>query len=327
MIEDFEQRIFCFDDDKTFNDLAIEAFEYQYAKNEVYNSWCQHIKRLPKDVKTIKDIPFLPIEFFKNKKVVTSNWEDETFFQSSGTTNQKRSIHHIKSCELYIKSCVHSFSNCFGDLKDWCFLVLLPSYQTNKHSSLIFMMDYFVSQTAQNHSDFFNQDIDLLIQTLISNEQNGVKTILFGVSYALLDVIERQNLNLKHLIVFETGGMKGMRQEITKEELHLKLCDGFNVRNICSEYGMCELMSQAYSTGEGIYQTPPQMRVMIRDVNDPFSWSGTTKGAINVIDLANIHSCCFIETADLAERKSDRAFRLLGRLDYSDIRGCNLLYL
>ena len=327
MIQGFEERIFDIDCNETFDALAMEAFEYQYAKNEVYNRWCRHIKRLPKDVQSKEDIPFLPIEFFKNHRIVTSKWQEETFFQSSGTGNQGMSIHHVKSCEFYIRSCLHNFSLCFGDIKDWCFLVLLPSYESNAHSSLIFMMDYFVRQTAHRNSRFFNQDFDSLLQTLLSNEQKGIKTILFGVSYALLDIVEKQKLNLRHSIVFETGGMKGRRKEMTKQELHNKLCEGFGVDNICSEYGMCELLSQSYSRGQGIYQTPAHMKVLIRDINDPLSLCATAKGAINVIDLANIHSCCFVATADLGEKLSDRTFRLLGRLDHSDIRGCNLLYL
>ncbi|MDR1726094.1 MAG: acyltransferase [Bacteroidales bacterium] len=326
-----EQRIFTINNNDSFINLALDTFFYQYENNEVYNLWCRHLNINIDNVTNIEDIPFLPIEFFKTHNVVTGKWKDEAFFQSSGTTNAGHSIHHIKSLSLYIKSFVNNFEFFFGDIKQYCFLAVLPSYVSNPHSSLIFMIDYLVKITSDNGSKFYNEDFNTLLETIACNEEKGQKTILFGVTYALLDIIKYCNSKeiipkrLNNTFIFETGGMKGKRKEMPKEELHSVLCEGFGVKTICSEYGMCELLSQAYSLENGIFKVPPQMRIVLRDINDPLSFT-TGRGVINVIDLANIYSCSFIATSDLGEIKDVQTFKILGRLDNSDIRGCNLLY-
>ncbi|MDR1005871.1 MAG: acyltransferase [Bacteroidales bacterium] len=325
MTADWGKRIFEIGTKQQFSALALEAFRYQYEQNEIYGKWCRALGKSPLNVLQTDDIPFLPIEFFKTQKVVSGNWKEETFFKSSGTTG-RNSIHHIRSLDFYHRCCEKNFMNAFGNLADYCFIVILPSYAENEHSSLLSMMDFFVAKGAKG-SGFFNKQSDKPAQKLIENEAQCVQTILFGVSYALLDLVEQHSFDLKHTYVFETGGMKGRRAEMTKEELHSTLIKGFNTSTICSEYGMCELLSQAYSKGDGIFETPCQMQILLRDENDPLSPSQTSKGTINVIDLANIDSCCFVATADLGEKISDHAFKILGRLNNADIRGCNLLYL
>ncbi|MDR1848081.1 MAG: acyltransferase [Bacteroidales bacterium] len=328
-MKSLEKRIFVPKTSQDFDALCMEIFKFQYTNNYIYRQFCDLLQRNPQNVKQKIDVPFLPIEFFKTHKVVSGRWKEVAFFQSSGTTSSQKSTHFIKDLSLYERSFVHNFNAFWGNFQQYCFLVALPLYSKNPHSSLIYMMNYLVSHTRNNGSRFFNEDLDALIEAIMANEKAKKKTILFGVTYALLDIIEKQPLNLQHTLVFETGGMKGQRAELTKEELHLRLCEGFNVRNICSEYGMCELFSQVYSAGNGIFHTTNGLfQVAVRDINDPLSVDFQAgKGAINVIDLANLYSCSFIATADLGQKINDQTFKLLGRLADSDVRGCNLLYL
>jgi hypothetical protein len=333
MTEKLEKAIFEIDCIETFNELCLKVFRFQYETNKVYRIWCENLGKNFQNIGCKEDIPFLPISFFKTQKVLCQtphyiyDREYEFFFRSSGTTQTGNSIHYVKSSDLYLKSLRYNFSLYFGKPNNWCFLAILPSYSSNEHSSLIFMMNDLIALSHYENSGFYNQDLDSLIDMLLSNERNGIPTILFGVTYALLDILERQSFDLQYTIVFETGGMKGRRAEIPKEELHKLICEGFGIESVASEYGMCELMSQAYSLKDGLFNTPPQMDILIRDVNDPMTLTTNIKGAINVIDLANLYSCSFIATDDVGEKQSDRSFLLTGRLDNSDIRGCNLLYL
>jgi acyl-CoA synthetase (AMP-forming)/AMP-acid ligase II len=276
-------------------------------------------------VNTIEKIPFLPIEFFKTHKIITGEQKEEIVFSSSGTTGPAQSRHYVTDVSIYQTSFRKGLELFYGDMKDHAIFALLPSYLEREGSSLIYMVNDMIKHSAAG-SDFYLDQSEQLTGTLLANEEAGRKNLLLGVSYALLDLAEKLDLNLKNTIVMETGGMKGRRKEMVREELHEILCRSFGVSEIHSEYGMTELLSQAYSKGKGIFQSPPWMRVLIRDTEDPFHFleNGRT-GGINVIDLANINSCCFIATQDLGRMHADGSFEVLGRFDNSDVRGCNLL--
>ena len=291
----------------------------------------------PEKIKNISQIPILPIEFFKTQKVVT-NLQPATYnlqlFESSGTTGTERSKHYVSDISLYEKSFRKCFELFYGDLKQYAILALLPSYYENKNSSLIYMMKDLIMKSKNKHSAFYNHKDENIIQTIKTLLQKKKKVILFGVSFALMDCLPLEKHVLSEvegedkgdLTIIETGGMKGRREERTREELHKTLCEKFGVKKIHSEYGMTELLSQAYSNGDGIFNCPPWMKVFVRDVNDPFSILPHGKtGALNIIDLANIHSCSFIATQDVGRVHKDGSFEVLGRMDNSDLRGCNLL--
>ena len=310
-----------------FEQAALAVFKYQYDNNKVYGEWCRLCGQTPSKVRSVSGIPFLPIEFFKTHKVVSFYEEPTGFFQSSGTTRQNTAKHYIKDFELYEKSFLANFQLFFGSPDQYIFIVLLPNYQQQNHSSLIYMMQRLIKESGQRESGFYPEDYTQVAELLKASDQKQRKTILFGVTYALLDLVERYRFHLQNTIVFETGGMKGRRKEITREDLHGILKKGFGIPHIASEYGMCELFSQAYSERDGIFYTPPQMRVIFRDVNDPFSVVSDGKtGGINIIDLANMDSCAFIATQDLGRSCVNGGFELLGRFEHSDIRGCNLLF-
>ena len=322
------QDIFNITDQLQFNDAAIEIFHYQYEQVEVYNKYINLLKINPSDIKNIKDIPFLPIEFFKSNKIIAKGMDAEIIFSSSGTTGSGTSRHYIADKDVYINSFTKCFEYFYGKASEYNILALLPSYQENNNSSLVFMVDNLIKQSTKEESGYYLNENDNLIDTLKKLSDKKSKTLLLGVSYALLDIAEKFNdMHLNdNIIVMETGGMKGRRKEIVREELHGILSRSFGVKHIHSEYGMTELLSQAYSKGEGRFNCPPCMKVIIRDTNDPFTYQQEGKtGGINVIDLANIYSCSFIETGDLAKTNEDDSFSVLGRFDYSDIRGCNLL--
>lgn len=321
-------RIFSIKDEIEFEELALEVFHFQYKNNKVYNKWCNLMKSTPNNVKSISKIPFLPISFFKTHDVISFKKEESTyFFKSSGTTSNQTSKHYIYDLQIYERSFVKCFEEFFSKVEDYCFLAILPNYLEQSNSSLVYMIDSFIRRSKYSESEFYKGYLEGVIYKIKDLEKRGIKTILFGVTYALMDLIEIEKLELKNTIVFETGGMKGRRKELIRKELHNLLSKGFSIDTIASEYGMCELFSQAYSKGEGLFYCPSHMRVVIRDTYDPLSYIGKGKtGGINVIDLANIYSCSFIETEDLGRGFVGNSFEIMGRIDNTTTRGCNLMY-
>lgn len=320
--------IFEISSDKDFEDLALQVFQYQHKYNTVYRSFCDLLYKNPSDVKSIEEIPFLPIQFFKSYEVICKNFQPEITFTSSGTTGQQTSKHLVLDKNVYEQSFLSAFKQFYGNVEEYVVLALLPSYIEREGSSLIYMVERLISLSNQIESGFYLHNIDELIETLTLLNTKNKKILLIGVSFALLDLVEQHSFSLNNTIVMETGGMKGRRKEITREELHSKLKKGFGVKNIHSEYGMTELLSQAYSYENGLFKCPNWMRVLTRDTEDALSLLNTNKtGGINVIDLANIHSCAFIATQDLGKVYEDKTFEVLGRFDNSDIRGCNLMAL
>ncbi len=312
--------------DYSFDDIALELFRYHYFENPVYAQFCKALHVDIESVTTIEKIPFLPISFFKNHIVVPQNLNTALIFESSGTSGTDTSTHHVAYPELYELSFKQNFHHVFGDLKDFSIYALLPSYLERTNSSLVYMAEKLINQTTDNHNNFFLYDFERLQQKLKENKQRRKKTILLGVSFALLDFADAYGFHFPELTIVETGGMKGRREEITRQELHSKLISAFGISRIHSEYGMTELLSQAWSTGDGRFVCPHWMRVLIRDINDPFSFVESGKsGGINVIDLANAFSCPFIATDDLGKLYADSSFEVLGRADYSAIRGCNTM--
>ncbi|GAB3528103.1 acyltransferase [Pontibacter brevis] len=311
-----------------FNAAALELFRYQAQHNAVYKSYIQHLGTEIADVKTLEQIPFLPIAFFKDQEVKTGGFEAEAVFYSSGTTQQTRSRHFVSDLALYQHITEHTFQKFYGPLQSYVILALLPSYLEQGGSSLVAMVDHFIEQTGQQEEGFYLREHDKLLQAMRQARQQGKKVLLIGVSYALLDLADelKGGEDFSGVIIMETGGMKGRRREMIREELHAQLKKGFGVEAIHSEYGMTELLSQGYSQGEGIFWPGYTMRILLRDLNDPFDINpGHRSGGINVIDLANIDSCAFIETKDIGRIHADGSFEVLGRFDNSDIRGCNLL--
>ena len=320
-------RLFSITDEAAFKQAALELFRYQYQHLIDYQTYCDHLGKNPENVHQLESIPFLPIQFFKSKKLLDNGKAVELIFTSSGTTGSTPSKHYVASSALYEKSFTLGFERIYGPVNDWVILALLPSYLERGGSSLVYMFDALIKKSEQSESGFYLDHYQGLINQLLELEEKKQRTLLIGVSYALLDLIEIQNFQLKHTIVMETGGMKGRREELVKEALHDRLKRGFGVSEIHSEYGMTELLSQAYSKGAGVYYAPPWMRIFTRDTEDPFSFVKGKTGGINVIDLANMHSCAFIETQDLGKLHGDGGFEVLGRFDASDIRGCNLMVL
>ena len=319
-------RIFKIQTATAFESIALDTFRYQYYNNKVYQEFCDHLGKKPANVDAIRAIPFLPIKFFKSKKVISSDKKHTIVFTSSGTTGVKTSRHYVHDVQLYRKSFRAAFRYFYGAISEYCILALLPSYLERQGSSLIYMMDDLIKQSGHLESDFYLHDIDGLLKALIALDNSGKKVLLMGVSFALLDIVEKNRLLLKNTIVMETGGMKGKRKEMIRTELHGLLKKGFGVKKIHSEYGMTELLSQAYSQGDGIFRTPPWMKVFVRDTEDPLTLRTNEKtGGLNIIDLANINSCAFIATQDLGRLNKDGSFEVLGRFDHSDIRGCNLM--
>lgn len=321
-----EKKIFNIKSETDFTALALEIFHFQYGKNKVYHEF---VETLGVDIASINDygdIPFLPIEFFKTHKVVCGDFEPEADFQSSGTTGMMTSHHFVKKLKLYEQSLVRGFELFFGNPQAYVILALLPSYLERSGSSLVHMADLLIRLSRDENSGFYLHNYNKLAAILAKLKKQKKKVILLGVTYALLDLAEQFPMDFPELILMETGGMKGKRREMVREELHSLLRNAFGVKNIYSEYGMTELLSQAYSKGRGIFSTPPWMKVLIRDVNDPLSLMPEGKsGGINVIDLTNIHSCSFIATQDLGKLHTASDFEVLGRFDNSDVRGCNLL--
>jgi phenylacetate-coenzyme A ligase PaaK-like adenylate-forming protein len=318
--------IFTISNQKQFEKIALKVFRFQYENNLVYQEFCDLLKTNPQKVKSLHQIPFLPIQFFKNHNVVSNSDPIETTFTSSGTTGSITSKHLVTDVSIYEQSYRKGFSQFYGNIEDYAVLALLPSYLEREGSSLIHMVEDLIQLTNNSDSGFYLNNHEELIQKLIELDQAGQNIILIGVTYALLDLIEKRTFNLQHTIIMETGGMKGKRKEMIREELHEQLCNGFGVTAIHSEYGMTELLSQAYSLGNGVFECPSWMQIHIRDTEDALSYINNGKtGGINVIDLANINSCSFIATQDLGKKYPNTTFEVLGRFDNSDIRGCNLM--
>lgn len=318
--------IFTISNQKQFDKMALKVFRFQYENNLVYREFCDFLKTDVQKVKTIQQIPFLPIQFFKSHEVVSNSNPIQTTFTSSGTTGMVTSKHLVTDVSIYEESYRKGFSQFYGNIEDYVVLALLPSYLEREGSSLIHMVDDLIQLSNHPESGFYLHNYDELIEKIIQLDQSGQNVILIGVTYALLDLIEKQSFQLENTIIMETGGMKGKRKEMIREELHQQLCNGFGVKSIHSEYGMTELLSQAYSLGEGVFECPSWMQISIRDTEDALSYVREGKtGGINVIDLANINSCSFIATQDLGKKYSNGSFEVLGRFDHSDIRGCNLM--
>jgi phenylacetate-coenzyme A ligase PaaK-like adenylate-forming protein len=326
--KDIERQIFEVNSPGLFNELALKIFHLQYKKTTVYRRFVDYLNVDITRVNHFSEIPFMPIEFFKQHQVLTDGLRAEEVFKSSGTTGRQSSRHYVAKTDVYIDSFTKGFKKFFGQPDDYIILALLPSYLEQGGSSLVYMAQRLIELSGQKESGFYLDNYQKLAEVLTKLCETKKKVILLGVTYALLDLAERFPLQFSELILVETGGMKGRRQEIIREELHETLKQAFGIKQVCSEYGMTELLSQAWSKGEGIFETPPWMKVIIRDVNDPLSLLPEGKsGGINLIDLANLYSCSFIASGDLGKilPGGDGRFSVLGRFDNSDVRGCNLL--
>lgn len=321
----FTKGIFSLNE-KAFERFALELFAYQSINNPVYKQYLNHLNIAPKKVRSITRIPFLPISFFKSHEVKTDDWQPQKIFESSGTTGQQNSRHMVHSLDYYYQVCLRNFEIFYGPVAEYHIFALLPSYLERNNASLVFMMQHLITRTNSAYSGFYLHDYDKLQKNLHQARKSGQKVLLLGVTFALLDFAKAFPGDLKETIVMDTGGMKGRRKEMVREEVHSFLKKQWNLQQIHSEYGMTELMSQAYANADGQLKTPPWMRVLARDLNDPFDLSRRRTGGINIIDLANVHSCAFIETADIGSiNKQNGSFEVLGRTDNSDIRGCNLM--
>jgi phenylacetate-coenzyme A ligase PaaK-like adenylate-forming protein len=320
------QDIFTISSHKQFEKMALKIFRFQHENNMVYREFCDFLNTDVQTVKSLQQIPFLPIQFFKSRDVVSNTHPIQETFTSSGTTGMITSKHLITDVSLYEQSYRNAFSEFYGNIEDYAVLALLPSYLERDGSSLIYMVKDLIALSNNENSGFYLRNYDELITKLVQLDNDGQNVLLIGVTYALLDLVEKQKFQLKNTIIMETGGMKGKRKEMIREELHEILCDGFGVESIHSEYGMTELLSQAYSLGNGIFECPSWMQILTRDTEDALSYVDYGKtGGINVIDLANFNSCSFIATQDLGKKNPNNSFEVLGRFDNSDIRGCNLM--
>ena len=309
----------------TANEAEVinEVFQFQYQNNLVYQQWCKLLEfKNPQ-----YPIPFLPISFFKTHKVICNSFIEQQIFESSGTTKTNNSKHYIKDVAIYKQSFIKAFELTYGNVNDWCIIGLLPSYLERNNSSLVFMVDELIEQSNHTKSGFYLYNFEKLYNTLNELELAKQKTMVIGVTFALLDFAEEFKMNLNHTTILETGGMKGRKKEMTKDEVHQFLQQNLGVNEVHSEYGMTELLSQAYSTKNQIHTCPPWMKVCVRDEEDPLLIKPFGKGVINVIDLANIYSCSFIATDDVGEVFEDGSFKIYGRLDNSDLRGCSLLFI
>lgn len=312
-----------FDESILFHTKALQVWQYQFHYNSVYAQWCKLMRTAT--VSSVSSIPFLPISFFKTQEIKSGIFEPEQVFESSGTTNTINSHHYVRYANLYRQSFMQGFERMYGNIKDWCIIGLLPAYLERANSSLVVMADALIKESGHAESGFYLYDFDALQKILGELESRRQQTLLIGVTFALLDFAEQYPMLLKNTVVMETGGMKGRRKELTRQELHAILTSNFQVDNIHSEYGMTELLSQAYSKGNGRFYCPPWMKVLVRDEEDPLNVNEQGRGVLNVIDLANIDSCSFIATDDAGIVYEDGSFEVLGRIDNSDIRGCSLL--
>jgi len=327
----FKHSIFNLQSPFEFNEIAISLFRYQYRKNDIYKRFTDSLGISESQVYHPEQIPFLPVSFFKTHKLVAGNYSEELIFESSGTSGMETSKHYVVDASCYQESFTRGMQLAYGDLSQYVVFALLPSYLERKNSSLVYMVERILQQSNRQMGGFYLNELGELQQQLQEAQSKGLKIMLFGVTFALLDMAEKFPVNISEAIVIETGGMKGRRDELTRMDLHTQLCKAFGVKKIHSEYGMTELLSQAWSSGDGIFRCPPWMKVMITDTNDPLSFLETGRtGGINIIDLANFHSCSFIATQDLGrvfkdDATDEESFEVLGRFDNSDIRGCSLL--
>ena len=324
-------QVFAISGPEQFRSLALQVFRFQYHNNPVYRQYCNLLKTQPEAVSSVEQIPFLPIGCFKTHVVATTVYDPRIIFESSGTTPTGTSRHLVNAVDIYRKSFIDAFELFYGDVDEWCIIGLLPSYLERKNSSLVMMVNDLIELSENVNSGFYLYDHVKLAQVITENEAVGQKTLLIGVTFALLDFAETFRTPLKHTVVMETGGMKGRRKEITRLEVHDVLCATWRLDAIHSEYGMTELLSQAYSAGKGLFRCPPWMKVILRDEDDPLtiktvSGEKPENGLINVIDLANIYSCSFIATDDIGKLYADDSFEVIGRMDTSDVRGCSLMY-
>ncbi|MDR0420564.1 MAG: acyltransferase [Prevotellaceae bacterium] len=322
----YYDNIFSIKNEDDFSQVCFDTFKYQAKNCKPYGEWIKLLNINIETIKKIEEIPFLPVELFKSKKVYCSDKKEQIIFSSSSTMDTGQSFHYVADVDLYIESFTSAFRLFYGAPSNYAILGLLPSYLERKGSSLVYMVDNLIKQSNNVHSGFFLHNHDELYNLLHVLNDSKTPTIIIGVTYALLDFVEKYSIRFPKLIVMETGGMKGRREEISKAELHKKLCCGFGVEQIHSEYGMAELLSQAYSKGNGKFLCPPWMKIFVRDIHNPFKiLKKNASGAINIIDLANRNSCSFIATHDLGLIHENCSFEILGRLTASDIRGCNLL--
>jgi hypothetical protein len=321
-----EEKVFAITNEKELSIIALGVYQFQFHGNPVYQEYCKAVGKTPAQVKKVTDIPFLPIPFFKTHKIETTSFDAELLFKSSGTTGSVTSNHYVKDAMLYRRSFNEGFKRIYGDVRDYCIIGLLPSYLERGYSSLVYMVDYLIRCSGHKDSGFYLNEFEKLNATLKKLETSGQKTILIGVTYALLDFGNRYPQKLSNTILMETGGMKGRGREMTKAELYQSLRTTFGVSHIHSEYGMTELLSQAYGT-DGLMISPPWMKIFLRDETDPFTIYGseTSAGVINIIDLANLYSCGFIATEDIGRTYANGSFEILGRMDNSEIRGCSLM--
>ena len=322
-----QNTIFSIKNNSQFKELTLDIFKYQFENNTVYRSFCDLLYKHPSNIKHIEDIPFLPIQFFKSHQVTSSTKTIAQIFTSSGTTGSITSKHLVADLSIYKTSFRKGFKNFYGNIEEYTILALLPNYLEREGSSLIYMVEDMIANSKKPKSGFYLNNLKELKDNLLQLESEGEKVLLIGVSFALLDLIEQFEFNLEHTTVMETGGMKGRRKELIRDELHEILKNGFGVDAIHSEYGMTELLSQAYSKGQGVFKCPNWMRVLTRDTEDALAVTNEKSGGLNIIDLANINSCSFIATQDLGRVYKDNSFEVIGRFDHSDIRGCNLMVL
>ncbi|OSY88998.1 acyl transferase [Tenacibaculum holothuriorum] len=323
-----KKQVFNIQNEEQFTNTALAVFKHQFNNNRVYRSFCDLLYVHPSDVTSIEQIPFLPIQFFKTKEVLSSKEIVQETFTSSGTTGSATSKHFVTDLSWYEESYLKGFEHFYGNIEEYVVLALLPNYLERKGSSLIYMVNDLIKRSKQPESGFYLKNLNELAETLLTLDSQGKKVLLIGVSFALLDLVEQHKFNLSNTIIMETGGMKGRRKELIRHELHKILANGFGVSKIHSEYGMTELLSQGYSKGNGVFECPPWMKILTRDTEDALTILPSLKsGGINVIDLANYNSCSFIATQDLGKVYKDNSFEIIGRFDNSDIRGCNLMVL
>jgi hypothetical protein len=315
-------------DDSNFEALALSVFQFQYNHVAIYKAYCNLMGKTPETVTEVKQIPFLPIQFFKTQKVIADGCTEQVVFESSGTTNSINSKHFVTQTGLYQKSFLNCFTQQYGNPNMYCIIGLLPSYLERGNSSLVYMVDYLINHSQHKHSGFYLNNFSDLQEVLQQNESIGQPTLLFGVTYALLDFAEAFPMPLQHTTIIETGGMKGRKKELLRAEVHQILQNQFKLNTVHSEYGMTELLSQAYSTGKGIFTCPAHMRILLREEDDPTTLkepAALQTGCINIIDLANLYSCSFIATDDVGKLYENGQFEVTGRLQNSDIRGCGLM--
>ena len=319
------EKVFSVSNEKAFQQIALEIFHFQYAYNPVYRDYSELVGKTPSTVSSLPEIPFLPIRFFKSHEIKTGDFVPEVIFKSSGTTGLNSSRHFVKDLSIYERSFLDGFTRFYGQPGQYCILGLLPSYLEQGASSLVYMVDTLINKSGHPLSAFYLYEHGKLAETLAELESNRQPALLFGVTYALLDFAEKHGFPLQNTVLVETGGMKGRKKELSKPALYEALRSAFSVTAVHSEYGMTELLSQAYAIN-GAYHCPPWMKAILRDETDPFS-AGLSSGAINVIDLANLYSCSFIATEDLGKQHPDGSFEVLGRMDNTDVRGCSQLAL